>query len=1012
MQPLQLVIQPPIRCRFPAIGLAFILLSSAAQAIPIPDDPDATLSLDGKWKLRVINSQQLASYAGFAAPDYDDQDWPEIPVPANWEMHGFEQAQFGFPSDTIGLYRSQFVLPKEWRRGAVFILFEGVSFGSTVWINGREVGSNWSGFTPFEFQVSPILNYGALNTIAVRVVKSPEICQLDGHDTWALSGIYRSVQLIRKPLTYIDDLVIRADYERRRGSGRLRVQMMISSFPPGHTRSERLLGDLKLTDPAGALVLHASQSFQVTGDKVAAPCMQLDRAIKDVHPWSAESPVMATLTATLLSGREVLEQVTRRVGFRTVEIRDSVLLLNGVPITLKGVCRYELSPDVGTAFTEELSRKDIQLMKAANINAVRTAHHPHSPGFIELCDELGLYVIEEVPFDFGSHLLWDTRYLPNLLLRARATVTRDRSHPSVLVWSLGNENPYTNLCREIVTLVKALDPTRPVVCPQRQEIDLPAEVDILAPHYPTPKELDDLCSGQTGPTGRPVIPTELNHALGDAFGGLAELWEVVRRYDCCAGGMVWLWADQGIRRNVAGEVVQNVRADPLIADTTPSEFKADRWIDEKTILDAHGEQGTDGIVSSDRSPQPDYYETKAVYAPSVVLQPKIEAQPGKKNLSVAIENRYDFTDLDRLQVEWFLFDGRRQLRSGILPVECEPRRRKTISIPAQLPKAFDHPEDAWLLVTFTDWTGIEVSRRRVDLDLKLAPAAPHSYPMVTPEISAGRVISVSAGALSLSIDQESGELLTVSSHGRNVVFGPLLPNGYRPRTLAERVRDKDNNLFGGAVLADLRPGGQARVLLDTERLTTRQSFRSTRDANVGFDLQVTYTFLTQPSVEISYRVEAVHAKCELPEYGLRFEIPNSLRRFCWYGHGPHSWYPDRNAAGLSGYFSTWVGEEFHWGNKGNVCWAAWMDEDGYGFGVIPDEPAHVRCEPMADRIQIHWSRLVAGLGTKFHQPTQEQRISLSRTPTIEGRLVLHPIGPLDVPEPFASYLGTVLDPRL
>ena len=1012
MRPLPLIIRTASRFRLFSLGLALVFTPCTAHTVQVPGNPDATLSLDGTWKLRVVSNQELANFAAFIAPDYDDRDWPEIPVPANWEMHGFEPPQFESPSPSIGLYRRQFFLPKEWESSALFIRFEGVSFGSTVWINGREVGSNWSGFTPFEFQITPILRFGGLNTVAVRVIKTPEICELDWHDTWALSGIYRSVKLIRKPLTFIDDLVVRADYDARRRSGRLRVRMLISSLPYGHSRSERLFGDIQLTDAAGELVLHASQSFQLIGDKIPAPCVELDREIEGIHPWSAESPVPATLTATLLSGQEVLERVTRRVGFRTVEIRDGVLLLNGVPISLKGVCRYELHPDVGAAFTEELCRKDILLMKAANINTVRTAHHPHHPRFIELCDELGLYVIEEVPFDFGDHLLWDTRYLPYLLSRARATVTRDRSRPSVLIWSLGNENPYTSLCREVVALVKALDPTRPVLCPQREESDLPAEVDVLAPHYPTPDELVRLCESQPGSTGRPIIPTELIHALGDAFGGLAELWDVVRRYDRCAGGMIWLWADQGIRRNVAGELVENIHVDPLISEVTPSEFKADRWINGNTIIDAHGDQGTDGIVSSDRSPQPDYHEAKAVYAPVLVIESKIETRPGKKSLSVTVENRYDFTDLRQLRITWFLFDGRKQLRGGILPVECEPHKQRKISIPAQLPKVFDYPDDAWLLVTFTDRTGVEVNRCRVDLDLQSPPAEPPSYPMVTPVTSSGRVISVTAGPLHLAFDPRSGELLRISSHGRDILYGPLLPNGWRSRTLAERVRDKEESLLGGVALAELRLQGQPLVLLRPGVLTTRQTYRSTREPNVGFDLQITYTFPTEAAVEIEYRINAVNAEIELPEYGLLFEIPKSLRRFCWYGHGPHSWYPDRNAAGLLGYYSSWMGEEFYWGNKGQVRWATWTDEDGYGFGVAPKEPAHVRCVPLDDRIQIHWSRLVAGLGSKFRQPPLEQRIFLTRTPTIEGRLVLRPIGPYSVPEPFSSYLGTILDPRL
>ncbi|MFH1739513.1 MAG: glycoside hydrolase family 2 TIM barrel-domain containing protein, partial [bacterium] len=809
-----------------AIGLLQISTSSTVWSVPIPDSPAQSLSLDGTWKLRVIDSGEFGIYKGFTAPDYDDHDWPEIPAPANWDVHGFETPAFGSRSAQIGLYRCQFVVPQDWKDGVVFIRFEGVSFGSTVWINGREVGSNWSGFTPFEFQVAPILEYGGSNTLAVRIIKSPEICELDRFDTWSLSGIYRSATLIRKPLTFINDLSVWADYDAQKGTGRLRLQMAVDSFPPLHTRMETVVGDIRLTDQDGTLLLQDTKNLEITGDKIPSPYLELDRTIQNVKPWSAESPVLATLTVSLLSGQDVMEQVTRRVGFRSVTIRDGVLLLNGVPITLKGVCRDELHPEVGAAFTDDLWRTEIRLMKAANINAVRTAYHPPHSRFIELCDEMGLYVIEEVPFDSGEHLLWDTRYLPYFLLRARATVTRDRSYPSILIWSIGNENPYTGMCRELIGLVKALDPSRPVLCPQREENGLPSEVGILAPHFPTPERLAELSKNLEGRLVRPIIATAHTHALGDAFGGLADLWNVIHQNDRCAGGMIWLWADRGIQRYVDGQNVEDIHADPLIQSVTPSELKADSWIDENIVIDTHGEKGTDGIVSSNREPQPDYFETKAVYAPVLVVEPVVEAQPGRKKVSLTLENRYDFTDLSRVDVTWFLFDGRKQLRSGILPVKCKPHEQGLIALPVGLPKTFNHPEDVWLLITFADWMGNEVNRCRVNLDLKVREAESPAYSKVAPTIASGRVIEVTAGALALTVDGQSGELISVSSQGHSVLTGPLIPNGWRPRTLVERFWDEDNDLFEGAALAHLKIAGQPQVKKTSRGISTKQSYRS------------------------------------------------------------------------------------------------------------------------------------------------------------------------------------------
>jgi len=990
-----------------------VLLSLCVNAVPISNQSNSFLSLDGTWKLRVVDNKGFAEFAGFTAPGYDDSDWPEVPVPGNWEMYGFEEPEFGSRSNLMGLYRRKFFLPAEWKNSVVYIRFEGVSFGSTVWINGREVGSNWSGFTPFEVQVAQILEYGAENTLAVRVVKAPEICSLDCFDTWSLSGIYRPVILIRKPQSFIQDLFVRADYNPKDQSGRLRVQMALDSFPPSHTRTETVTGEIRLTGPQGTELLRKQKTVQVSGQEIPSPHLEWDESIPNVPPWSAESPVLATLTVSLQFDKRLGEQVVRQVGFRSVHIQGGVFMLNGVPIKLKGVCRDELDPSAGAAFNETLWRRDLQLMKAANINAVRTLFHPPDERFIDLCDEMGMYVIEEVPFDFAEHLLWDTRYLPYFLLRGRGVVTRDRSHPSVLSWSIGNENPYTGMTREIISLVKAIDPIRPVLCPQRDEENLPSEVDILAPHFPAGEDLVKLCQPPEGSTPRPVIMTAFSHALGNGCGGLQNIWEKVRECEKCAGGMIWLWSDRGIRRKVDGREVWDAKADPLIQSGTPSDIQADYWVDENTVVDAQGIKGTDGIVSSDRIPQPEYYETMAVYRPALIQETTIPAQSGKKKIALNVENRYDFTDLNRILVTWFLFDGRKQLRSGVIPVECPPHHTRSLSVPAQIPKDLAHPEDTFLLVTFTDWNGIEVSRCRVDMGIKEPSQTAPAYRKESVEISAGPITCVTAGPLGLTMNGDTGELISVSSHGKEVLYGPLLPNVYRPRSFSEQVWDKEGALFGGVRLANLElQKDRSQVRRSGKTLIARHSYRSTVDSNAGFNLDLSYSFPDQAAVEITYRLEAVGLDCELPEYGLRFEIPKSLSRFCWQGYGPNCWYPDRHIAALKGYFSFWTGEPFCAGNKGNVQWASWNDEDGYGVGIVPAKPAHVRSEPNGERIQVRWNRLISGLGTKNHRPPVEDRISLSQTRRIDGKITIRAIGPYDVPEPFQAYLGPILDPRI
>jgi beta-galactosidase len=478
-------------------------------------------SLDGDWRFLLVSPEQPGPDLVFARPDFDCSGWATIPVPGNWEMFGFEKFRYDTPTDRAGLYRTTFRLPRDWQRRHTLIRFDAVSFGFEFWINGKPAGSHAGAFTPSQFDISSYVLPDRDNILAVRVSKRSHGYEFDCHDDWALSGIFRDVTLLSRTNRHVRDLSV---VTTAGDPAVVRVRTEIAAFEGSIPRAGLSVhGELCTAEGTriGAFDADVPEGGVVVQDlQVNAPRL-----------WTAETPYLYTLAVSLRENGRILEEVHRAVGIRTVSIENGVLLLNGAPIKLHGVDRHTIHPQVGRVFTEEIQQKDVALMKAANINAIRTSHNPPEQRFIDLCDEKGFYVICEVPFGGNGKHLDDPAYQEDLLTRADETVLRDRSHPSVIVWSIGNENPYTPLVEQTVKRVKTLDPTRPVCLPEMNAYavkafaTLPDFIDILAPHYPSEKQLETWAQGFT----RPVLATEFCHALGNAFEGLRPLWDTMLR---------------------------------------------------------------------------------------------------------------------------------------------------------------------------------------------------------------------------------------------------------------------------------------------------------------------------------------------------------------------------------------------------------------------------------------------------------------------------------------------------
>ena len=482
-------------------------------------DPQMKKSLNGEWNLKVVEGITDDT----SVPAMDDT-WKKIPVPGCWEAYGFCKPTYNQPDSLTGYYRTTFTVPQAWKGQHIVIRFDGVLYGYDLWVNGKAAGSWRSAYNTALFDITPCLNKKQeQQELAMRVITRFPGSDFDCNDDWAPAGIFRDVTLMAIPETHLEDLTIST-----KNTGEVEVKTEIANADK-HTAIRH-----EVLDAYGNTVA------MVNGQRSMVNNPQL---------WTAETPCLYTLRTTLLQKGKPLQTFEQKFGFRELTIDGNVLKLNGQPIKLRGVTCHSTDPKTVKVIDEASILRDMHMMKEASINYIRTSHYPREPRFYELADSLGFYIINEVPFGYGDKNLSRSSFYPVLQQRAQATIRRDKNHPSVLIWSLGNENPLTEICIQLGDYVKSeLDITRPICYPQvgsyfrKFDYDFPKVADIYAPHYPTTSQVADFYQR----ADRPVIFTEYLHTLGISFEDHDRQWEIIERTPCIAGGSVWEWVDQGM----------------------------------------------------------------------------------------------------------------------------------------------------------------------------------------------------------------------------------------------------------------------------------------------------------------------------------------------------------------------------------------------------------------------------------------------------------------------------------
>jgi len=649
-----------------------------ATYIPFPDEEAAMnlpgeesplyMSLNGDWKFNWV-SNPTDRPVDFFREDYNARSWDTIAVPSNWEMNGYGYPIYlnqdyawtyhpdppHVPHDynPVGSYLKSFKIPKSWKEKRVFIHFGAVKSAFYIWINGQYIGYSQGSKTPAEWEITKYLHKGEY-TIALQVFRWSDGSYLECQDFWRISGIERDVYLYATPQVYISDFFAKAGLSNEYSDGILDLLVFLTGKPDN---KEHYQVEVKLLDENNSIIYseNSDAEFRLSGARLG-----FIHEITKVKKWSAEEPNLYTLILNLKEDKKVRESVIFKTGFRTSEIKNGQLLINGKPILLKGVNRHEHDPVTGHVVSWESMLQDITMMKQNNINTVRTSHYPDDPYWYLLCDKYGIYVIDEANIESHGMGYGDKSLAKNLkwkdahLDRVQRMVERDKNHPSVIIWSMGNEagdGPNFTACFK---LIKGIDLSRPV---HYERAGLGQNTDIFCPMYPS---IDYLESYASKKQTRPLIMCEYAHSMGNSTGNLQDYWDVIEKYDQLQGGSIWDWVDQGLlKKGEAGNTFFAYGGD-YGPDTVPSD----------------GNFCANGIVSADRSPHPALAEVKKVYQYAAITP--VDLKAGK----IEIENKYDFINLDFCDLHWYLLENGMTIKKGLAyNLDINPGDSKQFELP-------------------------------------------------------------------------------------------------------------------------------------------------------------------------------------------------------------------------------------------------------------------------------------------------------------------------------------------
>lgn len=906
-----------------------------------PQKSELYQSLNGNWKFNIVKSPSQRPLDFYAA-DLNDSGWKNIEVPSNWELQGYDipiytNITYPFPKNPpfiapdynpVGSYRRTFTVAESWNDKEIILHFASISGYARVFLNGNEVGMTKAAKTPAEFNITSFLKKGE-NLIAVQVFRWHDGSYLEDQDFWRLSGIERDVYLQAMPKTTVWDYFVKSDLDNQYKNGLFNLDVTLKYFEKNKIKNPAV--KVELFDNKENVIFSETKKVNSKEQKIS-----FEKTIENVKQWSNETPNLYRYTISLLDNKgKVLEIISKKTGFRKVEIKNARLLVNGKIIMVKGVNIHEHDDEKGHVPNEKLTLKDLQLMREHNVNAIRMSHYPHDPHIYDLCDEYGFYVVDEANieshamgaewqnwFDKTKHPAYLPEWAPAHMDRIERMFAIDKNHPSIIIWSLGNECGNGTVFYDAYDWLKKVDNTRPVQFEQAGEN---RNTDIVAPMYPSIKSMKNYANSDKE---RPYIMCEYAHAMGQSSGNFQEYWDVINNSKRMQGGFIWDWVDQGIKtKNDKGEVFWAYGGDLGGANLQNDENGC-----------------ADGLVFSNRTPKPALEEVKKVYQ-------NIEFKLNNRT-DLTITNHFNFTNLSNYTFKWEVIKNGSKVKTGEFNLDLDPEQSKKVALDLG---AIDENSEYFLNVyalskydTPLVAKGFEFARAQFEVakgnyfvTKKLANAGSKLKYTV-----AKNVLSFETDNITGEFDLQKGEILKYTSkNGKNVFTNFPSPYFWRAPT---------DNDFGNGMPNKLG------IWKEASKNPTVLSVNVDKKSSDGVLIKVAYQlaqanvpytvdYLIQNNGEIKVTAAIDLTGKELPEiprFGMRLKLNGAFDNLSYYGRGPWENYSDRNSAAFIGEYSDKVINQYarnfirpqESGYKTDVRWLTLKNASGQGLKIEGQQP--------------------------------------------------------------------------
>ncbi|TCC97949.1 DUF4981 domain-containing protein [Pedobacter hiemivivus] len=903
--------------------------TSPAHAHFIPAEAPK-LPLDGMWRFKLAQNPSLRSLDFFKRPE-QTKNWAQIKVPANWQTEGFDKYVFTdveypippnppfVPKDynPVGSYQREFTIDPSWTGRQIFVHLGAVNSFFYLWINGQYIGFSKDSKTPTEFDITKALKTGK-NTVSLQVFRFSDATYLEGQDMWKLSGIERSVYLIARPIFHLFDFKVNSTLDTLYKDGLFGLKVVFNK-----TADQKEQGKLKveLFNASGKLVYQSEQPIKT--DKT----FNFHTKIPNVKSWNAEHPNLYQLKITHLNQKGLkVESIVHPLGFRTVEVKNGLFLVNGVPIKIKGVNRHEFNMITAKVITEADMLLDIRRMKEMNINAVRTSHYPNAERWYSLCDKYGLYVVDEANIEcdgmsftplitLSDKPIWKNAYLD----RVQRMWERDKNFTCIVTWSLGNESGFGENLMACYTWLKVNDDSRPV---QYEAAKDERYSDIFCPMYKSITVMENYVKTWRN---RPLIQCEYAHMMGNSGGNLKDDWDLIYRYPQLQGGFIWDFCDQtfAIKDKKGNKIWGFGRDMGTVGLTSDTSFCAD------------------GLLAADRTFHPQAYELQKVYQ-----NVGFEAKDLDKYI-FTITNRFDFTDLANYKLSWRIKgDGKIVAQGDVDELSLLPRGEKDVqfNVPSFIPKRgvkyfinleFRTRKAAELLPV-----GFVIAREQFILPIQVNGAAiQEEIPALGLKNDNAKLLFSGKG-FTVGFNQKTGLLESYQVAGKELIQQALEPHFWRAATDNDignslQIRSKVwQNAFKTAQLKSLE---YTKISPSTYQVKTAYYLPAV-DANVN----INYEVKGDGDIMVDYQLKTRNGKYPEPQrIGMRVILNPSYDQVSWLGRGPYDNYIDRNYASAVDLYKMKANALFYpypraqeSGYRTDVTWAALQNPAGTGLMAI------------------------------------------------------------------------------